>query len=67
MQQTGLNLPEFNAGEVWLVGAGPGDPGLLTLHALNALKQADYILYDALVDEACLALAREGAVLEFGA
>jgi len=65
MAQAGVTLPLFREGEVWLVGAGPGDPGLLTLHALNAIKQADYILYDALVDEACLGLARNEAVLEF--
>lgn len=57
--------PEFQPGHVWLVGAGPGDPGLLTLHAAHALAHADVIVHDALVDEACLALARKGAVLEF--
>ncbi|NVD38857.1 uroporphyrinogen-III C-methyltransferase [Ensifer sp. HO-A22] len=58
-------LPELEAGHVWLVGAGPGDPGLLTLHAANALGQADVIVHDALVNEDCLKLARPGAVLEF--
>ena len=57
--------PPFAPGTVWLVGAGPGDPGLLTIHALNALAAADAIVYDALVDPAVLALAREGAILEF--
>jgi uroporphyrin-III C-methyltransferase len=60
-----FNLPTFNPGEVWLSGAGPGDPGLLTLHAVNALGQADIILYDALVDKGVLALARPAAVREF--
>ena len=48
------NWPELEPGWVWLCGAGPGDPGLLTLHALNALRQADVVIYDALVQEAIL-------------
>jgi uroporphyrin-III C-methyltransferase len=53
-----LNLPALEKGWVWLVGAGPGDPGLITALGLQALSQADVILYDALVDEALLGLSK---------
>jgi len=51
-----------NVGSVALVGAGPGDPGLLTLRALRALNEADVILHDALISEPILDLARRDAM-----
>lgn len=51
-------MPPFAPGTVWLVGAGPGDPGLVTLQAAWALSQADAIYFDALVNEEVLRLAR---------
>jgi len=50
------------AGLVTLVGAGPGDPGLLTINALRALQRADVILHDALVSDEILDLARRDAL-----
>ncbi|MSO88729.1 MAG: uroporphyrinogen-III C-methyltransferase [Rhodospirillaceae bacterium] len=60
-----IDLPVFEGGWVWLVGAGPGEPGLLTLLAHHALRSADAIVYDALVDPRILKLARPGARLEY--
>jgi uroporphyrin-III C-methyltransferase len=58
-------LPVFEAGTVWLVGAGPGDPALLTLAALKALREADICVYDALVSREVLALVAPQVALEF--
>ncbi len=65
MDRLTFELPDFEPGWVWLAGAGPGDPGLLTLYALKALREADVVVYDALVGEAVLALARPGALREY--
>ncbi len=53
----------FLAGDVWLVGAGPGDPDLLTRKAGRLIGEASVIFHDALVGEGVLALAGEGARL----
>jgi uroporphyrin-III C-methyltransferase len=53
----------FDRGSVWLVGAGPGDPGLLSLLAYKSIKKADVIFYDSLLNEKILYLARSKARL----
>ena len=55
-----VSQPE-EMGEVWLVGAGPGDPGMLTLRAHEILQIADVIVHDRLVSEDVLNLARRDA------
>src|SRR6202171_527706 len=59
------DMPAFEPGSVWLAGAGPGEPGLLSLLALHGLKHADIVIYDALVDERILAMAHPGAIREY--
>ena len=53
----------FTKGSVWIVGAGPGDPGLLSLLAYKSIKKADVIFYDALLNEQILSLAKSTSQL----
>lgn len=53
----GADFPALAQGTVWLVGAGPGGPGLVSLLAYHALAQADVIVHDALVSSDLLSLA----------
>lgn len=56
----GADFPAMEPGSVWLVGAGPGGPGLVSLLAYHALGQADVIVHDALVSQDLLDLAPRG-------
>ncbi|HSA02765.1 MAG TPA: SAM-dependent methyltransferase, partial [Candidatus Paceibacterota bacterium] len=53
-------------GMVYLVGAGPGDPGLLTLRGAELLGRADVVIHDGLVNLELLRLAPKGAEIVFG-
>jgi uroporphyrin-III C-methyltransferase len=64
MQSPPPAFPDLAPGHVWLAGAGPGDPGMLTLLAWHGLRQADVVVYDALVGEGVLALARPECIFE---
>jgi uroporphyrin-III C-methyltransferase len=60
-----MNTAKAESGTVHLVGAGPGDPGLLTRRGYQLLQTCDVILFDALVSPEVLALARPGAARTF--
>jgi len=59
----GGRAPDAAPGSVWLVGAGPGDPELLTIKALKALGRADVVVHDGLVSDDILAMAPAAARL----
>jgi uroporphyrin-III C-methyltransferase len=61
----GEAFPIFERGSVWLVGAGPGAPGLLSLLAYHAMQNCDVVVYDALVNADILRWIAAGTELEY--
>jgi len=65
MTKLPFKLPVFEPGSVWLTGAGPGDPGLLSILALHGLQNADVVVHDALVPAEILQAAQPNAELVY--
>ena len=54
-------IEKLTVGKVYLVGAGPGDPGLITVKGMECLKQAEVVVYDRLIDDRMLEGVNEAA------
>jgi uroporphyrinogen III methyltransferase/synthase len=61
-----MNPPECSIGKIYLVGSGPGDPGLITMRAIECLRRAEVVLYDYLVNPQILAHAAKAELICLG-